>query len=96
MTKGTVATEETDPDGLNGMDWVRSVLYESIQAMRTGDEKPCVAQSKANLVGKMILSWKTEMEYLRMTGKKIAPRMFELRKPDDVIEDNSSKETDSS
>ena len=93
MSKGTEMTEVNERDGMNGMDWIRGVLFESIEAMRRGDEKAGVAQSKANACGKIILSYKIELEYMHMRGRRPSPDMFNFRNPDELIEDKSGEET---
>ena len=54
------------------LDEVRDTLSDEIRAIRSGDSTPAKANAIANVAGKILSSVKLEMEYARLTGKRLA------------------------
>lgn len=56
---------------INDVNKLRSFLSEQLERVSQGDITPSVANSQANIAGKMISSIKMQLEYNKLTGKNI-------------------------
>lgn len=53
------------------LDQLRKIWSDEVRALQAGDSSPARANALANVGGKMLSSLKLEMEYARLTGKRL-------------------------
>lgn len=71
-----MATQEKAPDARQigpalTLDQVRVILSDEVERLRAGESAPAQANAITNAVGKILSSVKLEMEYMRLTGRKV-------------------------